>query len=238
MDARGHGDSWTPTGAQNFAWELFAEDVSLVARQLAAEEGRTALPLGVGHSFGGTSMLLASGVESPPFERLVLVDPVIPPPAGSAMAFARGPRAAKMVESARKRRAHFASRAEARAGWERKPLFADWLPSALDAYVAEGLKDAAEGGVTLKCDPGVEAAVFGGSFDADPWAAASRVRVPTLLLRALRGDFPLEIFQALALRMRDARVEEVDAGHLAPMERPEVVAEAILRSYAEPGSTG
>jgi len=238
MDARGHGDSSKPAAPENYAWDFFGEDVGAVARMLAAEVGSAALPLGVGHSFGGTAMLLASSVEAPPFERLVLVDPVIPPPPESGLDLARGSRSNHMVEGARKRRAHWESRAEARARWAEKPLFEDWLPNVLDAYVAEGLRDDAEGGVSLKCTPEVEAAVFAASFASDTWGAASRVRIPTLVLRALQGDFPPEIFQALAVHMSTARIQDVEAGHLMPMERPEVVVAAILDAYPEPGSRG
>ena len=238
MDARGHGDSSKPAAPEAYAWDHFGEDLRAVAQMLAREAGSAALPLGVGHSFGGTAMLLASRVSPSPFERLVLVDPVIPPPPGSGLQLARGPRANHMVEGARKRRAHWESRAEARAWFEERSLFENWLPGALDAYVAEGLCEDAERGVRLKCPPDVEAAVFGASFDSDAWGAASRVGVPTRVVRALHGDFPSEVFQALVERMSDARLEEVEAGHLVPMERPELVVEAILRSYAEPGSTG
>jgi len=238
VDARGHGDSSKPAVEEDYAWDRFGEDLRAVARMLAAEVGNAALPVGVGHSFGGTAMLLASCVSPSPFERLVLVDPVIPPPPGSRLQLARGARGKQMVEGARKRRARWESRAEARAWFAKKSLFEDWLPGALDAYVAEGLGDDAEGGVSLKCTPEVEAAVFGASFDSDAWGAASGVRIPTLVLRALHGDFPSEVFRALVARMSAAQLQEVEAGHLVPMERPELVAEAILQSYPEPGSTG
>ena len=238
MDARGHGDSSAPPVGGNYLWTLFGEDVAAVARLLAAESGVAALPLGIGHSFGGTALLLGSTGEAPPFERLVLVDPVFPPPDASVPDPGRGARGSQMVKSARKRRSHWESRAEARAWWAEKPLFAPWIPSALDAYVAEGLRDAAEGGVVLKCTPEVEAEVFGVSFESDIWSAVEQVRVPTLLLRAARGDFPPEIFHALVARMPDARLSELDAGHLVPMERPELVVEAILADYPEPSSKG
>ena len=44
--------------------------------------------------------------------------------------------------------------------------------------------------------------------------------------------------EALASRMPAARVEEADAGHLVPMERPELVVSAVLRFAAPPGPQG
>ena len=92
--------------------------------------------------------------------------------------------------------------------------------------------------MVLKCTPEVEAEVFGVSFESDIWAAAEQVRVPTQLLRAARGAFPPEIFHALVARMPDARLSELDAGHLVPMERPALVVEAVFAGYPEPSSKG
>src|SRR5678809_1114899 len=61
MDARGHGDSSRGTGARPYAWHEFGADLAAVARTLAKQHGRVAL--GLGHSFGGTSMVLAAAEE-------------------------------------------------------------------------------------------------------------------------------------------------------------------------------
>jgi pimeloyl-ACP methyl ester carboxylesterase len=55
---------------------------------------------------------------------------------------------------------------------------------------------------------------------------------PALWLWAERGSFPLALCEALAASMRTARVERVAAGHLVPMERPALAAEAALRLLA------
>ena len=36
----------------------------------------------------------------------------------------------------------------------------------------------------------------------------------------------------------DARLSELDAGHLVPMERPQLVVEAVFAGYPEPSSKG
>ena len=55
-------------------WREFGADLAAVARALADEHGER-IALGLGHSFGGTSMLLAAAEEPALFERLVLADP-------------------------------------------------------------------------------------------------------------------------------------------------------------------
>ncbi|MBW2692713.1 MAG: alpha/beta fold hydrolase [Deltaproteobacteria bacterium] len=60
MDARGHGDSSKPEGADCYRWELFGRDVLAVAELLAAEHPDGRIALGLGHSFGGIAILMAS----------------------------------------------------------------------------------------------------------------------------------------------------------------------------------
>ncbi len=233
MDARGHGDSSRPEGPAAFAWREFASDVAAVAERLVEETGRP-LALGIGHSFGGTSLLGAAAVRPERFERLLLVDPVTPPPPE-----ARPPERAEhvqgMVDAARRRRADWPSRAEARAWFAERSLFSGWTETALDLYVEDGLRAGSEGGVTLKCPGAVEAAVFeqGEALDLLTWTRD--LPTPTLWLWAQEGNFPLARYQELAASMRCGRVEPVEAGHLVPMQRPDRVAEAARRWRSERG---
>ena len=231
MDARGHGDSSRPEGPAAYAWREFAADLAAVAAKLVAEAG-SPLALGIGHSFGGTSLLGAESLAPGRFERLLLLDPVTPPPPASVTP-ERAAHVESMVDAARRRRADWPSRAEARAWFAERSLFAGWRPEALDLYVLDGLKERPEGGVELKCAGAVEAAVFsqGEALDLPAWVRG--LAPPALWLRAERGNFPLPYYQALAASMRAARVESAPAGHLIPMERPDLVAEAALRLLAE-----
>jgi pimeloyl-ACP methyl ester carboxylesterase len=233
MDARGHGRSSRPEGAQAYAWGWFGRDVIGVADVLRKQHGVETLALGLGHSFGGTAMISASAKRPELFERLVLVDPIVPPrttPEIEAMirAHANG----SMADGARRRRAVWSSRDEARAKWAGKDLFARWDPRALDLYLAEGLLDRADGQVELACPPAVEAAIFegGGAFDVRELAA--RVQVPALILWARAGNFPYTHFEELGALMKDARVHVADTGHLVPMEDPELVV-AEVRRFAQ-----
>jgi pimeloyl-ACP methyl ester carboxylesterase len=228
MDARGHGDSSRPEGADFYRWSEFGADVLAVARRLAEERGESRLALGLGHSFGGTAMLMAAAEAPDPFERIVAVDPVLLPP-GGADDTRRRQNGLRLARGARRRRAVFASREEARAAWVSKPLFAAWDPEALDLYLAEGLAARRDGRVELKCPPEVEATIFELGPGFDPWPLPPRIAAPALLLRAARGEFPRAGFEAFARRMPRARVEDLDAGHLAAMERPDLVAAAVAR---------
>jgi pimeloyl-ACP methyl ester carboxylesterase len=232
MDARGHGDSSRPEGSQAFAWREFAQDLAAVAARLVGEAGLP-LALGIGHSFGGTSLLGAAAARPALFERLLLVDPVTPP-APALHGPERAAQVGQMVDAARRRRSDWPSRAEARAWFSERSLFADWTPVALDLYVEDGLRERSDGSVELKCPGAVEAAVFEQGEALDLLAWTKGLETPALWLWAERGSFPLAFYEALAGSMARARVERVPAGHLIPMERPDLVAEAARRLLRQP----
>jgi pimeloyl-ACP methyl ester carboxylesterase len=237
MDARGHGDSSRPLGADVYQWREFGADLAAVARVLAAERGRIAL--GLGHSFGGTSMLLAAAEEPALFERLVLVDPVLHAPrAAERWDPERVARVGSLFERAARRRSVFPDRAAARETWRDKELFTDWDPRAFDLYLAEGIGDRPDGQVELKCAPETEAAVYATGPSTDVWDRVAKVAAPTLLLWARHGNFPRSLFADYAARMADARIQDIDAGHLVPMEEPQIVVDAVLAFTGRHTSTG
>lgn len=231
MDGRGHGDSAPATSPDGYDWRGYGEDVARVGQALLAETGASRVALGLGHSFGGTSMLGAAAHHPDLFERLLLVDPVIP------VRSSEGPLARahleELVDRARRRRADWPSRAEAREWFAERELFARWDDRALDLYVLDGLADRPDGTVELKCSGDVEAEVFarGGEVDVAAWARA--VTAPTLFLWAAQGNFSRARYEEIVASMPRARVEDVDAGHLVPMERPDLVVQAALRSGGE-----
>ncbi len=228
MDARGHGDSSKPEGAEFYRWEQFGADVIGVAERLASEHPDGQIALGLGHSFGGTSILMAAAKRPELFARAVLVDPVVPPPDWASADPERQLRGNALAEGAKKRRIVWPSRAAAREKWTDKEMFAAWDPRALDLYVEYGMADRDDGQVELKCSGVVEATVFESSRGLDVYAIAQGASVPTRILWASGGQFPRIAFEQLAARMLDADVLDLDAGHLAVMEEPERVYQAVV----------
>ncbi len=231
MDARGHGDSSRPGGEGSYHWAEFARDARAVAGELAAAHGG-ALALSIGHSFGGAALLGAAAEAPHLFERLVLVDPVVPPPPADDTP-ERVHRVNRLSEGAMRRRATWENRAEAYTWWSERSLFANFPEEALAFYAADGLRERPSGGVELKCPPEVEAAVFGNSGTLDLPRITAGLGVPTLLLWASRGDFQRETYERLAAGMDAARVETLDAAHLVAMEEPGRVLAAVRR-FASP----
>ena len=229
MDARGHGDSaMPPEGAtqESFSWSLMADDVRQVAEILLAESGQSQIALGLGHSFGGTLTLAAESRRPGLYDKLVLVDPVVPPQ--SWLSQAKSGNESELVQRARRRRDRWSSRDEARELLSGKALFAEWTPRAFEIYLQEALREAPGGGVELKCAPEVEATIFSNSFSLDLDKVFPAVAAETRLLWAARGNFPLEIFEDVCSRLPHGELVELDAGHLIPMEKPEWVVDHVL----------
>ncbi len=236
IDARGHGDSSKPRDPEAYRWARFADDLVEVADRLRAQRDVPRFALGLGHSFGGTATLVAAARRPDLFERLVLVDPVIPPPTSVDLPAARRAHVGRLADAARARVMVRPSRMDAMRAWSERKFFSRWDPRALAYYAAEALFDRPDGQVEHKCPGEIEAMIFEQSGSLDVMSIAGDVKAPTRILRARYGDFPLPLYQLLAARMPDGEVEEVEAGHLVPMERPDLVADAVIAHLGSAGA--
>ena len=127
VDQRGHGDSPPPPRPVDW-WDLGRDALAV----MAGDGG--AFGLGVGHSSGGAALAMAEVLAPGTFAALVLIEPVIFPPP-----FRRDP-GSEMAEAARRRKRGFASPAEARANYLGRGPFARWTETAVDLYVAHGMR--------------------------------------------------------------------------------------------------
>lgn len=219
FDFRGHGSS-TSTRTVRSWWEM-ASDVSAVASHADHDQ-----VIGVGHSMGGASLVMAELLHPGTFAALVLIEPII-----FGGPYRRGPDH-PLVALALRRRDRFDSRTAALDSYSSKPPFVAWHPAALAGYVEGGFVDDGDG-VRLQCAPSAEAEVFTAASAHAAWERLGEVTPPARILYGADTDtFPLGHGDALAARMVRAEATAVPGtGHFLPMERPDVVADAV-RSIA------
>lgn len=223
FDHRAHGDSGRPGDFDALTWDDLASDTAAVVDGLDLAQ-----PLALGHSMGGACLLVNAAARPGMFRAIAVFEPVVIPP---------DPRRAEspnpLAESARRRRADFASYEEAEANYARKPPLSDLRSDALAAYVRHGLR-LTDSGVTLKCRPEDEARVFESARLHRSWEVLDQVKCPVLVLRGVVGDDGVAQHSA-AVAERLPRGELFifdDLGHLGPMEQPEAVADVVARFFA------
>lgn len=223
-DQLGHGHA-QPI-AHPFDWWSFGADV---AKRVSDVNG----PLvGVGHSMGGTALVMAELLTPGTFDYLLLIEPILLPPPFVA-------RDSLVARSAEKRRATFPSLEEARNRLRPKQPFLAWDEAAFAGYLRDGFRPTGQGGeVTLACAPRDEAEIYRSAFAHGAWERLGEVKVPTLVMGGALSDTHNEIvIRELASRFPSAGIEIVPgAGHFLPMEKPGLVAERVRRLQALQGS--
>ena len=220
LDFRGHGDSTSPA-SMDFDWEGMADDLLAVVDELDVPAGRL---VGVGHSMGGTALLMAELRRPGTFARLWMYEPIVSP-----WRVDEGPRVNFMAEAARRRRPWFTDRAAAYDNFAAKPPLDSLDPAALAAYVAYGLRDQPDGdAVELKCLPEVEARVFEGGFGQDTFARLGEVHCPVTVAIGAEGAGPAGFGPLVVEAIPHGRLDRFpDLSHFGPMQDPGAMAAAV-----------
>ena len=154
LDFRGHGDTPAPPGWV-VDWRRYGDDTSAVADTIAPEGGL----IGFGHSMGGSALLMAAERDPSLFDLIVAFEPIGSPPLAPVDDGVPHVLLTTMVEAARRRRRSFSSYTDTIDNYRSKPPMAAFTPEALRNYVEHGFAPSADG-VTLRCDPELEAQTF------------------------------------------------------------------------------
>lgn len=162
VDVRGHGRSAAPEEPEAYGWSRLADDVVALAESLGH-----GTPLAVaGHSSGATAALVAAALRPDLVRGVFALEPVLwdPAPAGPDVDSFPGSRA--LASRARHRRSAFPNRHEARVFLEGRFPYAGFASATLEAFLAGGLERRATG-VSLRCRPEIEAALYDGAAALD-----------------------------------------------------------------------
>ncbi len=228
-DLPGHGRSYRAPDIGD--WGANAAPIGELLAALA-------LPalIGVGHSMGATALVRLAAASPGTFGRLVLVDPVIFPPA----VYPASPpvRDNPADHPIARRRARWASAAAMADHFAGRMPYAAWQRAVLDDYCHWGLVAAADGdGLDLACAPLVEASAYLGATRYDPHPDIAAIAAPTIVLRGRSGtragpiDFSISpTWPGLAAAFAAGADQHwADVSHFIPMEQPQRLA-ALLAS--------
>ncbi len=227
IDFRGHGRSVLPDGA-SLDWEAMGGDFQAVVDHLSPDSP----VLAVGHSMGGSAIILAETAKPGTVERAWTFEPIL---------LRRGPvllgaDAPDIAKGARNRRARFESRAAALERYGSRPPLGLLDPRALQAYVEHGMNEHPDGGVELACRPETEAGVFE-NHNNGAYERSGLITIPIVI--GASGDeggpaewatSATEEFPHLTL------VSYPDLTHFGPLQEPDRLAVDIARFMGEDGA--
>jgi len=217
LDLRGHGASSKPPTP--YLWPLLVDDVA----SLFVGEGWSNVIL-LGHSVGGATAVQVAARLPERVAALVLVEAVINPDRPAA-ATGDGVAMSPLVERTLKRRARWASRAEAGEYLHARSPYDSWDPEVFASWLDTGVIATADGAVELSCPPWVEASVFTETRGSTAAQDLARLRCPAWIARAtgdrgLRSTCPPQVAQAIPTAYETV-IE--GSGHFMPLEDVGVV---------------
>jgi pimeloyl-ACP methyl ester carboxylesterase len=223
VDLRAHGDTGGDTPDD---WTQYALELEETIRH-AADPSEPVF--GFGHSLGGAVVLLTEIASPGRFAGIYCYEPAIHPAGPDDVGMAA------FLSRTEHRRRQFPSRQDAAAHFAGRPPYSGLSPDSLAAYLDHGLRDDPLGGVSLKCDPACEAAVYARSGENGDriLARLGEVTCPVVLgVGAETDERRQEWIADITARTPNARVVEVSAlGHLGPLEDPRKVASSMRTAF-------
>ena len=226
FDLRGHGDTEHPGGG--FTFMQIGEDVASVLQTLGLEGS-----IGVGHSAGGMSMLIADSLVPGIICKGVLVDTRV---GDSPMALLSPEEQKERIQRTLQKRSVWESREVMYAAYRDRRVFKPWTDEVFGDYIEFGTRPLGDGRVELKCLPQVEENFYQNRRELDT----------SQVLRGLGGEYLLLVGDYdgaqtpqdaavlhLGRETKGFRVKELGAGsHFVPMEHPDLVLREI-RSFID-----
>ena len=221
FDLRGHGDTKHSGGEYTFS--QIGEDVASVIQTMGLEGS-----IGVGHSAGGMSMLIADSLVPGIIGKGVLVDTRV---GDSPMALLTPEEQQIRIKRTLQKRSIWESREIMYDAYRDRRAFKSWTDEVFGDYIQGATRPLGDGRVELKCDPQVEENFYQSRQNLDTFKA----------LRGLGGEYILLVgdykgaqtpqdaaVRHLTQETKGFQLKELGAGsHFVPMEHPGLVLKEI-----------
>ena len=224
-----HRPLWTDESPTNLSnWEQIAGDLINFC-----DQNKLQRLIGIGHSLGAVTTMMAALKRPDLFRILVLIEPVFLPPSvlyaideqDDGYKRAQWP----LVATALKRRDQWPSHEEAFDYFRDKKVFNRLPDDVLSDYLNSGLRVNEKGHYELTYPREWEARIYA-LPPTDVWKKIPHVNQPTLALRGIDSDtLSPEAWSLWQETQPNATfVELPGSGHLLPMEKPGLLANTVL----------
>ncbi len=213
-------------------WRLLADDLAHFLNQQQLTQ-----IIGAGHSMGATTTLRLALRQPEHFKGLVLIDPVLFPPAvirAWSLIFTLGlaHRLHPLVKGSLRRRTCFENKMSMFENYRTKKVFSRMDDDSLHAYVDALACPDADGQIRLCYPAEWEARIYvtGVRADMEIWRGLSKLRSPVLIIRGSESDTFLEsTARKLKKQLPTAKFVSIpDSTHLVALEKPDQVFTEII----------
>jgi len=230
LDIPGHGGSDAVVPYPDLS--ATAELLHAAVQQAIQDVGQPVI--GLGHSLGSVLGLLSAARHPASYRELVLLDPVMLPRTAIWLMiisnfFGVTDRYHPLLKGALNRRNGWASKAEAADYFKGRKVFEHWLDEGVQNYVDYALQGDENSGVTLCCDPSLEAHYF-----ANParglWRAVKDLQCPTALIMG-SDSFPMALRSSVKAQQVSKHISRVvvQGSHCFMQESPQIAADTVLQ---------
>ena len=218
-------------------WRLFRDDyLDYLDWYVEQSWSRPGPLVGIGHSLGGMTTLMAAMVRPEMFRCLILIEPVLLRRFRGGivrylarLGFLR--RFFPLIRGTLKRKTHFSDRQAMFENYRSKPVFSGLSDQVLDDYVSGLAAQRPDGSVDLKYPPKWESRIYetAGTADRFVWDNLARVPCPVLVLRGERTDTLFsDVLDGMINGLPQGRgITVPEAGHLLPLEAPEKTSQLV-----------
>jgi pimeloyl-ACP methyl ester carboxylesterase len=225
----------TPDGLND--WRIFRDDYLAALPSLPKAAGGQPGLIGMGHSLGAMTTLMAAIEKPEKFRALVLIEPTLFPAWMGYLMRGLAPLHVyrylhPLIRRTLRRKTSFPDQESMYQNYRKKGIFAAIPDDVLRDYVRGLASPAADGTVGLQYSPEWEAQVYetGGSADRYVWKNLAGIPCPVLVIRGEQSDTLADkTLERITRRLpRGKAVTIPEVGHLLPLESPRRVAAVVL----------
>ena len=236
LDRRGHGLSETVDTGPDSGYEFldYTEDILAIVDALSLEDVYL-----IGHSAGGTELLLAAALKHDAFERVFVFEPTLSYPAAPDATLPESAREA--IRKTAEKRKSYKSVEDYRKRTLRRPPFSLFQPEVLAAHIQHGFNHNEDGTIDCRCTAEIERKgvrtiieamndCYHGDERGEPFHLLSEISIPTVIATAGASTPIYGKMAAVGLDLIPGvrNVHFPNYNHCVPMEAPEAAAAAIL----------